>query len=364
MIHVFTSAALNYLPKVLALFKSVRRHHPEFVCHFLVTESAAAIEASRLAPCHDLGIRVTFVTDLGVGRDRSWVFRHSLVELATALKPPFAVALMARQDCDHVIYLDPDIVVFSRLDDILASLDKTPIALTPHMLHPETNPDAVVDNELVALRHGVFNLGFFGLRKSKEAQAFASWWAARTHRYCIDRVEAGLFTDQKWIDLAPGFFEVGILRSPRFNVAPWNLSQRGVRGSFEAGFTVDGEPLGFYHFTGFDSGAHRILAEKYAGSSRAVQTLIDWYERYTAALTSEPHLPWSLGSYDTGAPILTVHRRIYAQRADLQDAYPDPFAAPYVAWLTDSGREEYPQLLGERAPSCPPNATVPPEQGN
>ncbi|MBI4890199.1 MAG: hypothetical protein HY821_06200 [Acidobacteria bacterium] len=61
-----------------------------------------------------------------------------------------------------------------------------------------------------------------------------------------------MFTDQKWIDLMPCFFPgVRIERSTRFNVAYWNLASRIVE--FENGkWTVDGQPLGFFHFSGLN----------------------------------------------------------------------------------------------------------------
>ncbi len=34
-----------------------------------------------------------------------------------------------------------------------------------------------------------------------------------------------------------------------------------MTGSAPDAVTIDGKPLGFYHFTGFDSGAHGIMAE-------------------------------------------------------------------------------------------------------
>jgi hypothetical protein len=40
-------------------------------------------------------------------------------------------------------------------------------------------------------------------------------------------VANGLFTDQKWLNFAPVFFDgVSIIRSSRHNVATWNLTTR------------------------------------------------------------------------------------------------------------------------------------------
>jgi hypothetical protein len=55
--------------------------------------------------------------------------------------------------------------------------------------------------------------------------------------------------DQQWLDLAPGLFAgVHIERNPGWNVARWNLAGRRVERRGED-YTVNSEPLLFYHFT-------------------------------------------------------------------------------------------------------------------
>jgi hypothetical protein len=322
--HVFTAAAANYLGKVRTLFRSVSDHHPEFVCHLLLPEHPDGID-QFLGDAEPFD-EVALVSDLPNGTDPSWLFRYSIVEMATAIKAPYAQHLLDRPDCSSVLYLDPDIVVFSRLDDVLEALGAASIALTPHLLEPEDELQAIMDNEMAALKHGAFNLGFFGVRDTPQGRGFLRWWAARTERFCFDDTAQGLFTDQKWVDLAPGFFdEVAILRSPRLNVAPWNLGRRDLTGSFDEGFRVGSEPLGFYHFTGFDSGAHRTMAERYAPDPKAVMSLIDWYEQYSHSLAPDPLPPWSFGTYDDGTPIEREHRRLFRSRPDLEARFPDPF---------------------------------------
>jgi hypothetical protein len=251
-----------------------------------------------------------------------------------------------------VIFLDPDIVLFSRLDDVLSALDSASVALTPHLLRPERETQAILDNELCALKHGAFNLGFLGLARTEQAKAFTEWWRDRTEGYCVDDLAGGLFTDQKWIDLAPAFFdEIAILRSSRLNVAPWNVGQRALRGSFDEGFRVDGEPLGFYHFTGFDSGAHRTMASRYGAGNASVKMLVDWYEGYTKRLSPVGEYPWSLGVYDDGQAVPGIHRRIYRQRPDLQARFPDPYQSgrlSYRRWLETEGRAQYGATLDTR----------------
>lgn len=347
MIHIFTSAAPNYLGKVKTLFHSLKEHHPEFVLHLLLVERRSEDLGQEL----DFFDDVIFATDFEMGRDPGWLFSHSLVELSTALKGMATLYLLEDLDAGQVLYFDPDIVLFSRIDEILDALQESSLVLTPHLLQPESDPDAILDNEICSLKHGIFNLGFLGVNQCPEGRRFAEWWSHRLTHFCQDDIAGGLFTDQRWIDFSPVFFEnATIVRETRFNVAPWNINQRSLAGSFDLGFTVDGEPLGFYHFTGLDSGAHDAVIEKYAPDNRAIKMLIQWYKLRTAKLSPIGDHRWELGHYDNGDPIRLIHRRIYRQRQDLQAAFPDPFqvrgsAASYLSWLEIEGIKEYTDLF-------------------
>lgn len=346
----FTSAATNYLPKVRKLCASIRRHHPEW-------EIALALADER-SPRVDYAAepldRVLPLSGLDIPDRTRWAFFHTIVELATAIKPFALLELLADPQVDRVLYFDPDMVLFSRLDDLLADLDRSNLVLTPHLTVPETSLDAVRDNEIAALKHGVYNLGFLGVRNSAEGRRFARWWADRIYHFCVDDIPAGLFTDQRWVDLAPAFFDgVGILKNPRFNVATWNITQRRLEGGLEDGFEVDGQPLGFYHFTGFDSGAHGVMAGKHAGGNDALAGLIGWYAREARFDDADPAaaVQWAYGSYQDGSPIPVAHRRVYRMRQDLQDAFPEPFRAEaggLRAWMEGQGPLEHPDLLAKK----------------
>lgn len=344
-IHVFTSAAFNYIPKVRMLFQSLRLHHPEFVLHLAL--------ADKLHPEIDLSAEpfdeVMSIDTLGIPNVDGWAFCHQIVELATAIKPFALAKLLARPDCEKVLYMDPDTVAFSRLDDLLAALDESNLILTPHLTTPEQTIEAVMDNEISCLKHGVYNLGFIGVAANEEGKRFAEWWANRVYHFCRDDIKNGLFTDQRWIDLVPAFFQgVRIIRSGRHNVATWNLRERDFAGSGESGYTVNGEPLGFYHFTGFDSGAHRTMAEKNAPGNASVLELVNWYADATKDVKKDPtaKAPWAFGTYSDGTKITASQRIIFRDRVDLQNAFPDPFDADtYLQWWNGQAPHEYPGLF-------------------
>lgn len=347
-IHVFTSAAFNYIPKVRMLFQSLRQHHPEWRLHLAL--------ADELRPNIDLGNEpfdeVCAAKDLDIPAWQGWAYCHTIVELATAIKPFMLARLLKLPGCKKVIYLDPDTVAFSRLDDIVEALEHANIVLTPHQTRPEQSLAAIMDNEICSLKHGIYNLGFFAVAATETGHAFADWWSQRLYHFCRADIPNGLFTDQRWIDLVPAFFSgVAIMRSGRHNVATWNMTTRELSLAESGDYLVDGEPLGFYHFTGFDSGAHRVMASKNAGVNPAVEKIVSWYEKQTESLSQDPLAkePWAYGVYSDGTPITKAQRLVYRERVDLQAAFPDPFDAnTYLAWWNTQGKTEFPDLFNDQ----------------
>lgn len=359
---VYTSAALNYLPKVRKLFASVRKHHPEFELVLALADRLPATMDFSKEPLD----RVISVEQLDIPDRTRWIYFHTLVELATAIKPFVMASLLREPNVDRVIYLDPDMVLFSRIDDIVSVLGTANIALTPHQTEPETTLEAIEDNEICSLKHGIYNLGFIAVSNTDEAKRFAQWWSDRVYYYCVADIPNGLFTDQRWIDFAPVFFDgVHILKSPRFNVATWNLTTRKLAGDQAKGYTVNGEPLGFYHFTGFDSGAHRLMASKNAPMNDAVTSLVDWYTEQTRFDELDPisHQTWGFANYEDGTPIPLVHRRYYRLRTDLRNTFIEPFQVgndmSLRSWMVHQGPVERPDLFVTS--SLPIAETVPEE---
>src|SRR3954469_16446845 len=107
-VHLVTIAAGNYLPKVRVLFRSVREHHPDWKLHVVIADVARE-ETALASVGHD---EVHYLADLGIPNWRRWAFGHSLIELATAMKPFALRRVLARPDCKAAIFMDPDIAVF------------------------------------------------------------------------------------------------------------------------------------------------------------------------------------------------------------------------------------------------------------
>lgn len=341
-VHVFTVSAANYLPKARALLQSLRRQHPEWRLHFAVCDASPSAEALA-----GLGAdEIHQLDSLAIPNLRRWAFCHSLIELATAIKPFVLKKLLARDDCAAAIYLDPDIAVLSRMTDVEAALDAADIVLTPHLTDPERGVPGIVANEISTMQHGIYNLGFIGVAARDEGRRFAQWWSDRTYRYCREDIPDGIYTDQRWVDFAPAFFDkVKVLRAPGLNAAPWNLSNREMAGSVPYALTVNRQPLVFFHFSQLG-----VMPDvRTTGGQSAVAGLVEWYREASAPTAAEKAAaPYAFDRFDDGSPIAMEQRLVYRARPDVQRAHPDPFAqgdGSYLGWWKAHARDEYPRLF-------------------
>jgi hypothetical protein len=322
---VTTSICANYLPKAMVLAKSVKKTNPNVKFVVCLLERTVHPEAEAFEYFDE----VILAKDLGFEHFDKMIFKHSIVEASTAVKGQLFIHLWETYSAESkFVYLDPDIQVYDELVEMTEALDQNGVVLTPHLCHPEDILDAVMDNELSALQHGVFNLGFLGIGRtaSGEGERFIRWWASRLAMFCYDDIPRGIFTDQKWIDLAPCYFDVHILKHPGYNVAPWNLSKRKL--TFSEGYQVNGEKLRFFHYSGFDSGANEGMINKYVPDrSNAVYRLRDAYVQELNAMGQRDlgRTPWSYDCYDDGKSISRNARIAYQNVPEFYYKVDNPF---------------------------------------
>jgi hypothetical protein len=337
----FSSFTFSYLDRARVLFHTLRRHHPDWELVALITDRPPpGLELDLSAEVFD---RVVWVEDLDLGGQawKSWLFKHDVVEACTAVKGPF-LHMACSSGADVAIYLDPDTALLNPLTPLLDELRDNDILLTPHLLQPEEALSAVLDNEVSALRTGIYNLGFVAIRTTGEGARFAKWWNDRLLALCYDDIPNGLFVDQRWCDHVPAFFEkVKVLRDPGYNVASWNISRRRVSIDKSGQITVNGNLLRFWHFTKLGP-VGDAMTKRYAGTNHEVHEIWNWYKRLIAVFTDSriPARYWAYGVYADGQAIAKAHRELYRARGDLRDAFPDPFAAgpgSYQAWLIGEG---------------------------
>ncbi|WP_120631960.1 hypothetical protein [Ruegeria sp. EL01] len=332
-VHAFTSFSFSYLNRARVLASSLRRQHPDWVIWAVLTDHPPqGFEYSTEGEDFD---RLVTADDLYGETTDPWLFRHDIVEACTAVKGQALKHIMDQPGVEKVIYFDPDIAVFSTMQPVVELLDEWSIVLTPHQTTPDTEEIAVRDNEITSLHYGTYNLGFLAVRNDQEARAFADWWTERLNTWCYDRLDIGVFVDQKWCNLIPCYFDnVKVLRDPGYNVASWNLSKRTMSVSSEGGLLINGVPLRFYHFTKLGP-VGNTMTERYAQGNSEIYELWAWYEREVTRFT-DPTIPagwWYYGIFQDGTKIPKGARELYRDREDLRRSFPDPFKDGYLRWL-------------------------------
>jgi hypothetical protein len=327
----FSSFTFSYLDRARVLFHSLRRYHPDWELVALITD--APPPGLRFDPADEPFERVVWGHELGLPNFEAFLFQHDVVEMCTAVKGPFLHRACADAafsgGADAVIYLDPDTAVFAPLDPVIEQLAQSDIVLTPHLAAPETEDAAIRDNELSALRTGVYNLGFVAIRSSGEGARFAAWWATRLQWACYDDPDLGLFTDQRWCDQVPTLFDrVHILRDPGFNIASWNVGQRRVTIDHDGAIRVNGAPLRFWHFTKLGP-VGDAMTRRHAKGNVQVYEIWNWYKRRIedCAVEGLPDRWWAYAAYADGTRIPKADRIAYRTDERLRERFPAPFAS-------------------------------------
>lgn len=320
----FTVCSNNYLPMARVLLESARRHHPEAAIYLCLADEKLVDAGFYPGICE-----VVTADALGIPDFREFAFRYDIMEFNTAVKP-FMFTHLVERGHEHIVYLDPDIEVFAPLEGVFELLDAgASFVLTPHLTQP--SEQEAFPNDIGIMRAGVYNLGFLGVGACEEADRILGWWSRRLLHECVNEPERGIFVDQKFMDLVPGFAGgARILRDTAYNVAYWNLQQRTLGGG-PGEWLVDGAPLRFFHFSGIDpTDLRRLSRHTDAFRDEAVSPLLLALIRsYTQRVLANGHgrvpkATYAYGRFTSGTLIPDTVRRMFRER-HLRWSGGDPF---------------------------------------
>jgi hypothetical protein len=330
--RVCTAVTASHLPWARLLAVSFAEQHPGAPAPavLVVDDEAAGLRADAEP------FRLLRPADIGIDREelhlRAAIYRP--MELAGSTRAALLRALLAESGGEPVLFLDADVFVLGSLEPLAEQARAAGVVLSPHLPGPPPEPVAL---ERALLRAGAHNAGYVAVAGERGAR-FAAWWAARLARDCVDDPAAGLFVSQRWLDLAPSFFDVAMLRDPGSNVTHHNLGDRAVRQGPD-GWTIDGAPLRFVHVGGtFDPGAGSW--PELSDAPEATALLRD----YAARLIAAGHRAQAAPAYGYAATADGVALEPWVRRrcrAALLEAepFPDPFdpatTPAFTAWLAE-----------------------------
>lgn len=249
MRHYCTLFDRNYLPRGLALHRSLMRHGGEFLLHVLCLDGATrqalsslALPRTALISLDDLEARDPELRAVRPGRAPAGFY--------FTCKPVLLGYLLEHHaDAQRVTYLDSDLYFFSDAASAEREFAHSPVALSPHRFSAHNEHRA---------RYGRFNAGWVSVDCSGEARRFVRWWRDRCIEWCNLVVEDTRFGDQKYLDRVPELFPGTAVVAGAINLGPWNLDPGVVQLSAN-GVTIGGRPLVVFHF----HGVQRMLFDVY-----------------------------------------------------------------------------------------------------
>ena len=236
---IFTICCNNYLAQALTLGDSVKSNHPEveFIIG-LVDEPRNEI---------DYRYKVIPVKEAVESKALAHMSKnYDITELCTAVKPHYFEYFFKNSDAKQVIYLDPDIIVFSSLEELFRLSENHSVIVTPHFCSPTGN--GRFSGDIRVLSGGIYNLGFISISNHPNASMFLAWWKEKSLNEFYVNIE--YFTDQLWANCVTCFCpDAYVLRHLGYNMANWNLHERYLSSRDGKFYVNDSIPLVFFHYS-------------------------------------------------------------------------------------------------------------------
>jgi glycosyltransferase involved in cell wall biosynthesis len=346
--RICTVVARNYLPQARVLARSYARHNGGEPCSVLLIDDPQGEVDDEREP-----FEIIRPDQLKLERFEGMAAVYDVKELAAVLKPLVLQYLLER-DAEPLACVDADIRFFDDIGEIAQTVNSEGIVLTTHG-------------------------GFVALAPDEDARRLIEWWRGRP-RFSLDEVNSAVS-------------RFHVVHDPGANVGYWSLRERSLERRGDS-YLVNGAPLRFFHFSGFDPARPYALSEhqtlirlpdepvlaalckEYAGELRDAGFDPDgrrpWMyaeladgTRLTAALRSlygraEPEralrlspfseagtaefIAWCQGPADRGVAhgLTWVALAVYDERSDLQTAFPDLEGAdgPRYFWWISHHRED------------------------
>ncbi len=326
MIAACTIVSPNYLPFARTLARSYLDHHPGQLFYVLLVadlhEKTTIAEEPFVLHLMDEILPLVDIERLAM--------QYDILELNTNVKPTYLTYLVKHYSLEALLYLDPDIYVYSPLAPIFTLLQMANIVLTPHLTSPLPD-DRHSPCERDLLYNGTYNLGFIALRHTPETMRMLAWWEARCLGEGFSEGRSGLFVDQKWINLVPGIFaDVAICRDLGCNMAYWNLNERYLTQGDSLPLVNGKTRLCFFHFSGIGIDDPAMLSKNTDRFTLATRPdLLTLFADYKKAIignrrTMPDGIPYGFETFSDGTAITRLQRRIFS--AHCRDFVPgNPF---------------------------------------
>jgi hypothetical protein len=335
----FTICAKNYIGLAKVLEQSFIKHNPGLDFYIFVADELTG-EQLKEFPSNIIQAKDNLTCKPELWNEMS--FKYDIVEFSTAIRP-LCLQYLLDKAYEKILYFDPDILIFSTVDEAWKILDDYSVLVTPHIAYPYITVTEKEMDDYGMLSSGVYNMGFWGIKDTASVRTLLIWWFDRLSRHCISEIQDGFFTDQKWMDWLPWILNNGELYVSRhlgWNIAPWNLKERKViktDNTYQVLLKRDEaivQPLVFFHYsavkyTDLIKGIYRNRNFELDIDDDNLIELLKIYGDYIRESDFLAYLsfPYSYNCFSNGDLIQLSHRRIYKRLVDEGIHYDNVFSS-------------------------------------
>jgi len=347
-ITICTIISKNYLPHARVLTETFLKNNPNGKVYVLLVDNID----NKFNPKKEKFSLIN-IEEIGIKNLESFCFKYTILEQNTGAKAHLLKYLFEKYKLKKLAYFDPDIIFTNNLENLWKLLDEKSIVLTPHLTEPIK--DGKHPSEFDILRSGSYNLGFIALSYNETTTKLLDWWIPHLLESGYSDVGKGLFTDQKWIDLVPSIFDdVYIIRHPGYNVAYWNLMQRDVKISTDKTISVNNKPMYFFHFSGFSpENMENVSKHQNRFGLKNIENVRPVFELFRDLLVEKGYFEskdWKckFDYFDNGIKIPNLARKVYAEAIQKDIRFKNPFSTrdsnSFINFLNENVDEEQPPI--------------------
>lgn len=269
MNHICTLFNSNYLPKGIALYKSLDLHCSSLTFWVLCLDKKTETVLNSLGKVNIKCIILDQFEKDNLELLAKKNTRNNFEYYFTCKSYLLKSILDSDNKIESATYVDADMYFFASFQLYLDQVNNFSVAITPHRFSSKL--------EFLNI-YGKYNAGMLTIKNDIVGRSCLEWWREKCTEWCVDEVQGDRFADQKYIDQFPiKFTNVIELHHKGINAAPWNMSENSVALKNNAIVLNESLPLICYHFHGvsriygqyFDTGF-----ASYARLNNAIKQLI------------------------------------------------------------------------------------------
>ncbi len=246
MLNFCTLFDINYLPRALTLYSSLKKHINEFHLFIFAFDNKTEIILKKLNLDNITVISLEDFEDKTLKKIKT---TRTPIEYYWTCTPSTILYVLNNYKVESCTYLDADLFFFSSPEVLINELGKDDsVIITSHRY-----TDIYSDLQYTS---GIYCVQFITVKNDRNGLKALTWWRNSCYEWCYNRFENGKYGDQKYLDDWPERFKgIHVLNNLGGGVAPWNVQQYEIKNINDKLFGLEKSTqksfeIVFFHFHG------------------------------------------------------------------------------------------------------------------